>query len=163
MTNIIKCTIKKSISISIKLLKWGTIIGIILAAIAGVGYALWSTRDIIGSGWETVVSAWNMYASWNFSYLAQIGALLAGIPWYVWIIIAIPSTIIGYSYLWCWTRQNPNKIRNFCNRHDESIAFLIVGTVIGICLQIFYVQYLPLFAGLSFGFIGMLCSEWDNR
>lgn len=121
MTNIIKCTLKKSISLTLMFLKWGSIIGIILAAIAGIAYLIWSIRDIIGSGWNT-------YASWTSS-------LLAGVPWYVWIIIAIPSTIMVYSYIWCWDRQNHHKIGQIINEHMELIIFAIFGLILGIILD----------------------------
>jgi hypothetical protein len=174
MTNIIKCTVKKSISTTLKILKWGSLIGIILAAVIGIGYGIWSIRDIIGSGWEA-------YTSWSSSIISMIGNLLAGVPWYVWIIIAIPSCIISYSYLWCYNRQNPGKIRKFLNRYGESILALCLGLGFGGVLQILLfwtfsfwtispenqallqsypiINYIPLLAGLLAGFIGMICAD----
>ncbi len=148
MTNIIKCTLKKSFSLTLMFLKWGSIIGIILAAIAGIGYLIWSVRDIIGSGWNT-------YASWTFSLLTQIGALLAGVPWYVWIIIAIPSSIIGYSYLWCWNRQNSHKIAEFIDWHFELISCVILGLIIGGVFEI-PIFLSPGLLGSAFGFLPLL-------
>lgn len=130
MTNIIRCTLKKSIFVTKKILKWGSIIGILIAALVGMGYLIWSIRNIISSGWET-------YNVWIISLLTQIGILLTEVPWYVWIIIAIPSIVIGYSYLWCYQKQYPGEIMRKFKSLDTTIQFIFVGCSIGIIADIF--------------------------
>lgn len=124
MTNIIKCTLKKSISVTTKILKWGSIIGIIIATLVGIGYLIWSIRDIISSGWE-------IYNSWILFLLTQASILLKGVPWYVWIIIVIPSIIIVYSYLWCYKKQYPGEIIRKIHSLDTTISSIIIGCMIG--------------------------------
>ncbi len=118
MSNIIKCTIKKSISTSVKLLKWGTVVGIILAIIAGMVCGIISI-------WDNLVSLWNEYVTWVLPILTAVGSFFAGIPWFVYVIVAIPTCIIGYSYVWCWNRQNPDKIENFVDNHFEVIMSIV--------------------------------------
>ena len=123
MANIVKCTIKKSISVSIKLLKWGTVVGIILAIVAGIVFGIISI-------WDNLVTMWNEYITWSLSILTPIEDFFTEIPWFVYVIIAIPTCVVVYSYLWCWNRQNPDKIKNFVYTHSE-VPISIFGGVIG--------------------------------
>ncbi len=99
MTNIIKCTIKKSVSVTKKLAKWASIGAGILAGIAIFAYLIWLIRDVL-------VATWNAYVNWN----AFWWSVIEPIPWFVWIILAIPCSIVVYSYLWCYTKQHPGFI-----------------------------------------------------
>ena len=84
MTNIIKCTIKKSVSVTKKLAKWASIGAGIVAGIAIFAYLIWLIRE----------------------FLEVVCSILASIPWFVWIIIGIPCSIVVYSYLWCYNKQH---------------------------------------------------------
>jgi len=130
MTNIVKCTIKKSISVSIKLLKWGAIAGVILAMIASIVFCIISL-------WGSLVTIWNECITWGLSILTPIGKFFTEIPWFVYVIIAIPTCVVVYSYLWCWNRQNPDKIKNFVDDYYHillSIFGALVGGIITGCL-----------------------------
>jgi hypothetical protein len=124
MTSIVKCTIKKSVSVTKKLIKWGSISAGILAGFAAIIYFLWSMRDIM-------VFAWNSYLDWNeFCY-----SILASIPWFVWVIIAIPCSIIGYSYLWCYNKQHNGIISNRIKRmHLKCLLFYMTMVSISVGL-----------------------------
>ncbi len=127
MSNIIKCTIKKSISTSVKLLKWGTVVGIILAIIAGIVFGI----SLI---WDNLVSLWNEYVAWALSILTAVGSFFAGIPWFVYVIVVIPTCIIGYSYVWCWNRQNPGIIKNFVGNQFDVIICIHGGLIGGVSI-----------------------------
>ena len=133
MSNIIKCTIKKSISTSVKLLKWGTVVGIILAIIVGIVFGIVSI-------WDNLVSMWNEFITLTSFILTVVGSFFAGIPWFVYVIVVIPTCIIGYSYVWCWNRQNPDKIKTFVDNHSDVIncilGGLIGGAITAICIFI---------------------------
>lgn len=124
---------KKSISVTVKLLKLGGIVGIIAAITAGIVFG-------ICSSWETLVSIWNEYVSWGLSILTAVGSFFAGIPWFVYIILAIPACIVGYSYLWCWNRQNSEKIQRVLNKLDiefASVFLLIIGFTGFLCFLLY--------------------------
>ena len=130
MTNIIKCTIKKSLSVTKKLAKWTSIGAGILAGIAIFAYLIWLIRDVL-------VATWSIYVNWNAFWLS----LIETIPWFVWIILAIPCSIVIYSYLWCYTKQHPGFISS------DAIFGLICGIVgfivfglVGVLLCLTYVS-----------------------
>lgn len=104
MTNIIKCTIKKSVSVTKKLAKWVSIGAGILAGIAVFAYLIWLIREFLEVGYS----------------------ILASIPWFVWIIIGIPCSIVVYSYLWCYDKQHHGF---FTSDVAAGLLFGIVGFI----------------------------------
>ena len=119
MTNIIKCTIKKSLSVTKKLAKWTSIGAGIWVGIAIFAYLMWLIRDVLVATWSIIET----------------------IPWFVWIILAIPCSIVIYSYLWCYTKQHPGFISS------DAIFGLICGIVgfivfglVGVLLCLTYVS-----------------------
>lgn len=131
MANILKCTFKKSLSVTTKLVKWGAIITLILGSMFGIGYLIWSIREVIGA-------CWGLYSDWMFSLFAQVWYLIGMVPWFVWIIVMLPVSIIIYSYLWCYNKQYPGELtrKKYC--FEATHDFLMGGIVIGIVVYVIY-------------------------
>jgi hypothetical protein len=113
-------------------LKWGTVVGIILAIIAGIVFGIVSI-------WDNLVSMWNEFITLTSFILTVVGSFFAGIPWFVYVIVVIPTCIIGYSYVWCWNRQNPDKIKTFVDNHFEVIICISGGLIGGILIGLIVV------------------------
>jgi len=89
--SLLRCTIKKSVTVSRKVLKYGSCIGACLFIIGVIGGWLWSVKD---------------YVYDRFTELSELCSdMIVAIPWYLWVIISVPVIIIGYSYAWCISRE----------------------------------------------------------
>ena len=144
MTSIIKCTFKTSYSITKKLIKYGSVPCVIIGMLIILFYELWLIRDTI-----------SILCNLCFDHLIFVGNTIASIinfiPWFVWIVIAIPVFIIGYSYGICVIRKYPDG--NFAEFTAVSIndihEFLvpyctfwggILGIIIGLVLaELWYI------------------------
>lgn len=132
MTNIIKCTIKKSLSVTKKLAKWTIISAGILAGFAVVFYFFWFIREFLEFGCS----------------------ILASIPWFVWIIIGIPCSIVVYSYLWCYNNQHPGFITSDVWVGLQGIVVGFIG--FGIIGGLSYVQFASEFLISVFIFVCLM-------
>lgn len=141
MTNIIKCTIKKSLSVTKKLAKWTIISAGILAGLAVVFYFFWFIREFLEFGCS----------------------ILASIPWFVWIIIGIPCSIVVYSYLWCYNNQHPGFITSdvWVGLQGSVVGFIGFGIIGGLAYVQFASEFLIsvfIFVCLMVGVLGaVLC------
>lgn len=134
MANLIKCTFKKSISVTKKVGMASIILGSVFGYIS-----LWICN--LMQIWDQLMSVIDIYSKMIFSQLYNCIEFLTSIPWFVWIIIAIPCSIIGYSGLWCYDKQHNGIISN-------KITITLIVRVI-ITAIILYVIGLILFSELS--------------
>lgn len=96
--SMLRCTVRKFVSVTHKALKWGSITGVFILVIGAMGWIGWSIRDQISAGWQTFVSV----------CAGAVGLILgpiAAVPWYAWVVLAIPCAMLGYSFLWCVARE----------------------------------------------------------
>lgn len=42
-------------------------------------------------------------------FISDIISVLVSVPWFVWVIIAIPMIVFGYSYVWYYHKNYPAK------------------------------------------------------
>lgn len=123
MTNILKCTVKKSISVALKLLKFEIIAGLIVFFLGAIGYLCWLFRDFITSLIE-------IYYSWSQSVINTIVEIITSVHWCIWLIIVVTLCVIGYSFLRCLKKQQPAKFESFIAKLF-AIACCCLGGVLG--------------------------------
>lgn len=155
MVNLVSCICKKSLSVTKKVLKYGGIACGLLSIIAILIYGLWSIRDII-------VSIWNSCMGWVVLVLSDIWLLLCSIPWFVYVIIAIPTCIIIYSTFWCILKNYPDgKLAIFIYEYNfrwiYSLAMLIWGIIISILLYVFLIKDIVFLPALFSVWIIVIC------
>ena len=83
--SLMHCTIKKSVTVTKKLAVIGVKLGIALAVLLGLWFAV--TSPITTNGFVNITNA--------------LCVALASVPWYVYVGIGIPAAIVLYSYFWC--------------------------------------------------------------
>lgn len=146
MTSILKCTFKISYSITKKIIKYGSIPLGIIGILALLGYGLWLMRDII-------LNLCDLYLEYSVFIGNVIYSIVTFIPWFIWIIIAIPVFIFGYSYGICIIRKYPDgEFAKFVKVYDDDIHEFIIpyctfwGGIVGIILGIVLVNlwYVPM-------------------
>ena len=93
------CTIKKSMSVTKKIIIFGAKLSIVLAGI----WIIW--HGVTSPTFISKVSAALTWVINNINILSTILiAILTAIPWYIYVTIGIPITIVLYSYFWCVAR-----------------------------------------------------------
>lgn len=86
-TNLLRCTLKKSLHTTERL--------VLAAAYVIDVVALLACGFLLG---EVILPA-------IVACIAFVIALIFSIPWYFYVIAAIPVAIVGYSFLWCVARE----------------------------------------------------------
>ena len=94
--SLMRCWLKKSCSVSVKV---GKYLGCI-AIVAIAAYVVW-----LGATSQKAVEIWTAFTNWCGSASAILSNLIGSVPWPVWVILAIVGTIVGYSGAWCLARR----------------------------------------------------------
>ena len=94
--SLLKCTIRKSISVAERLVVYAAylIVGVTIGTVAWVG---------IPYLWNTIITIWNELGIPAF--VMSVYSMLVSISPLVYAAISIPIGIIGYSLLWCINRE----------------------------------------------------------
>ena len=114
--SLLRCTIKKSISVLTKVVRYVLYAAVITIAIAGLGYVGYIGLPVIIGICSALV--------------ASLISLLALIPWYVYVIVGIILAIPVYSFLWCIARDLTDEDWNSDTAVNVAIIILVAAFVI---------------------------------
>ena len=107
--SLLRCTIKKSISVLTKVVRYVLYAAVITIAIAGLGYVGYIGLPVIIGICSALV--------------ASLISLLALIPWYVYVIVGIILAIPVYSFLWCIARDLTDEDWGSEAANNAAVAF----------------------------------------
>jgi len=144
------CTIKKSMSVTKKIIIFGAKLSIVLAGI----WIIW--HGVTSPTFISKVSAALTWVINNINILSTILiAILTAIPWYIYVTIGIPITIVLYSYFWCVARTLNKSDWESSEANDGSGSIAIVSGMVA-AVTLFYAAFCSSLIAIIFTLIVFL-------
>lgn len=138
--NLLNCTIKKAANLTKKIAKVALLVGSIGGIIGLCVYGLsqiWDRVIVFMTSCAKLLSDFVfLVASLLLTLISDILSVLVFVPWFVWVSIAVPMIIIGYSYVWCYRKNYPAKFERKLHSIQMMLsslqfrAILIIAVVI---------------------------------
>ncbi len=116
MTSILKCTLKKSLEVTKKLVLYASYV---IVGIAGVFFAIYGTMGLL----EWSLTVFMIPASWIIG--GSLGILIS-LPWYVYAGLLVVVGIVGYSFAWCVKRELTEE--DYKESKDDIVGSIYVGS-----------------------------------
>ncbi|MCK9577443.1 MAG: pentapeptide repeat-containing protein [Clostridia bacterium] len=146
--NLMKCTTKKALSLTKKIAKVALLVGSIGGIIGLCVYGLsqiWDRVIVFMTSCAKLLSDFVfLVASLLLTLISDILSVLVFVPWFVWVSIAVPMIIIGYSYVWCYRKNYPAKFERKLHSIQMMLsspqfsAILIIAVVIVVSISTCY-------------------------
>jgi len=153
--SLFRCTIRKSLDVTKKLILY---VAIVIDALAGILLA--------GYG---ILGLWNVLSGRITEFVTNVAAFLVAflfsIPWYWYVGVVAVAAIPVYSFIWCVTRELTEE--DWVSKDARCYeCVLMLASIVGMILcgliitVIAMLGALPLyiggFAGIAFAFIGLI-------
>ena len=139
--SLLRCTIKKSWTVSKKIGLWIGGVAVVLIA----GYCAW-----LGLTSQIAATIWTEFVGWCASSASIVTGIVTVIPWEIWAVIVALVAIFAYSLVWCIARSLIDEDWGSGLATDIAIwLWLMLGMVLVIGLGVWLGLVLGMVLGLS--------------